>query len=95
MTLAELARFVRGETAASSVASSTCRPCWRWACRPGDGRYISIEERQVFSAKNYAVWAGMTPLYLDALWPAARTYPFGVDTSARVGPVRFRRSSSR
>jgi hypothetical protein len=45
-------------------------------------RFLSSEDRERFHAKNFAVWAGVTPLQLNALWPAARGYPF------RIGYVR-------
>jgi len=52
-------------------------------------RFLSAEQRQGFHAKNYAVWAGMTPLFLDALWPAARAYPFRLEyvRAVATGPL--------
>jgi hypothetical protein len=52
-------------------------------------RFLSVEQRQRFHAKNYAVWAGVTPLQLDVLWPAARAYPFRVEyvRAVATGPL--------
>ena len=85
MTLQELASFVHAETSRVKRGKLYLQTLlaiglsvWRWP-------HMSIEQRRVFHAKNYAVWAGMTPLYLDALWPAARSYPFGVEYVRAVG----------
>lgn len=55
---------------------------WQW-------RFLSREDRQRFHAKNYAVWAGLTPLQLNALWPAARSYPFAIGyvRAVATGPL--------
>ncbi|HKW79939.1 MAG TPA: hypothetical protein VJQ49_02920 [Casimicrobiaceae bacterium] len=52
-------------------------------------RFLSDEERRRFHAKNYAVWAGITPLQLNALWPAARGYPFAIGylRAVATGPL--------
>ncbi len=33
--------------------------------------FLSTEKRQTFHAKHYPVWAGITPLRVDALWPGS------------------------
>jgi hypothetical protein len=93
MTLQELASFVHTETSRVKRGKLYLQTLlaiglsvWRWP-------HMSIEQRQVFHAKNYAVWAGMTPLYLDALWPAARSYPFGIEYVRAVGTGRSPSSS--
>ena len=52
-------------------------------------RFLSDQERRRFHAKNYAVWAGITPLQLNALWPAARGYPFAIGylRAVATGPL--------
>jgi hypothetical protein len=89
MTLRELADFVHAETSRVKRGKLYLQTLlaiglsvWHWP-------HMSIEQRRHFHAKNYAVWAGMTPLYLDAIWPAARTYPFAVEyvRAVATGPL--------
>jgi hypothetical protein len=89
MTLRDLASFVHAETSRIKRGKLYLQTLlaiglsvWQWP-------RMSDEQRRQFHAKNYAVWAGMTPLYLDALWPAAHTYPFRVEyvRAVATGPL--------
>jgi hypothetical protein len=82
MPLSELARFVCGETSHIKRRKLYLQTLLAIGLSGLQWRFLSNEERQRFHAKNYAVWAGITPLQLNALWPEAKSYPF------RVGYVR-------
>jgi hypothetical protein len=82
MPLSELARFVCGETSRVKRRKLYLQTLLAIALSGLQWRFLSNDERQRFHAKNYAVWAGVTPLQLNALWPEAKSYPF------RVGYVR-------
>jgi len=82
MPLSDLARFVCGETSGVKRRKLYLQTLLAIAVSGLQWRFLSSEERQRFHAKNYAVWAGVTPLQLNALWPEAKSYPF------RVGYVR-------
>jgi hypothetical protein len=82
MPLSDLARFVCGETSGIKRRKLYLQTLLAIAVSGLQWRFLSSEERQRFHAKNYAVWAGVTPLQLNALWPEAKAYPF------RVGYVR-------
>jgi hypothetical protein len=82
MPLSELARFVCGETSRIKRRKLYLQTLLAIGLSGLQWRFLSNEERQAFHAKNYAVWAGVTPLQLNALWPETKSYPF------RVGYVR-------
>jgi hypothetical protein len=82
MPLSELARFVCGETSRVKRRKLYLQTLLAIGFSGLQWPFLSSQERQAFHAKNYAVWAGVTPLQLNALWPEAKSYPF------RVGYVR-------
>jgi hypothetical protein len=89
MGLRELASFVHAETSHVKRGKLYLQTLLALGLSGMQWRFLSAEQRQAFYAKNYAVWAGMTPLYLDALWPAARTYPFRLEyvRAVATGPL--------
>jgi hypothetical protein len=89
MGLRELATFVHAETSHVKRGKLYLQTLLAIGLSGMQWRFLSVEQRQGFYAKNYAVWAGMTPLYLDALWPAARTYPFRLEyvRAVATGPL--------
>ena len=89
MGLRELASFVHAETSRVKRGKLYLQTLLAIGLSGMQWRFLSAEQRQGFHAKNYAVWAGMTPLYLDALWPAARTYPFRLEyvRAVATGPL--------
>jgi hypothetical protein len=89
MELRELASFVHAETSRVKRGKLYLQTLLAIGLSGLQWRFLSVEQRQGFHAKNYAVWAGVTPLQLDALWPAARTYPFRVEYVRAVptGPL--------
>ena len=89
MGLRELASFVHAETSHVKRGKLYLQTLLAIGLSGMQWRFLSVEQRQGFYAKNYAVWAGMTPLYLDALWPAARTYPFRLEyvRAVATGPL--------
>ena len=82
MPLSDLARFVCGETSRIKRRKLYLQTLLAIGLSGLQWRFLSNEERQRFHAKNYAVWAGVTPLQLNTLWPDTKSYPF------RVGYVR-------
>jgi hypothetical protein len=89
MGLRELASFVHAETSRVKRGKLYLQTLLAIGLSGMQWRFLSVEQRQGFHAKNYAVWAGMTPLFLDALWPAARTYPFRLEyvRAVATGPL--------
>jgi len=89
MGLRELATFVHAETSRVKRGKLYLQTLLAIGLSGLQWRFLSVEQRRGFHAKNYAVWAGVTPLYLDALWPAARTYPFRVEyvRAVATGPL--------
>jgi hypothetical protein len=89
MGLRELASFVHAETSRVKRSKLYLQTLLALGLSGMQWRFLSVEQRQDFHAKNYAVWAGVTPLYLDALWPAARTYPFRLEyvRAVATGPL--------
>jgi hypothetical protein len=89
MGLRELASFVHAETSRVKRGKLYLQTLLALGLSGMQWRFLSLGQRQGFHAKNYAVWAGMTPLYLDALWPAARTYPFRLEyvRAVATGPL--------
>ena len=89
MGLRELASFVHAETSHVKRGKLYLQTLLAIGLSGMQWRFLSAEQRQSFYAKNYAVWAGMTPLYLDALWPAACTYPFRLEyvRAVATGPL--------
>jgi len=89
MGLRELASFVHAETSHVKRSKLYLQTLLAIGLSGMQWRFLSAEQRQGFYAKNYAVWAGMTPLYLDALWPAARTLPFRLEyvRAVATGPL--------
>jgi hypothetical protein len=89
MELRELASFVHAETSRVKRGKLYLQTLLAIGLSGLQWRFLSVEQRQRFHTKNYAVWAGVTPLQLDALWPAARTYPFRVEYVRAVptGPL--------
>ena len=89
MGLRELASFVHAETSRIKRGKLYLQTLLAIGVSGLQWRFLSVEQRQGFHAKNYAVWAGMTPLYLDALWPAACTYPFRLEyvRAVATGPL--------
>jgi len=87
--LRELASFVHAETSRVKRGKLYLQTLLAIGLSGLQWRFLSVEQQQGFHAKNYAVWAGMTPLYLDALWPAARTYPFRLEyvRAVATGPL--------
>lgn len=78
MPLRELARFVCAEAGGIKRRKLYLQTLLAIGLSGLQWRFLSNQERQRFHAKNYAVWAGVTPLQLNALWPEAKTYPFGL-----------------
>jgi hypothetical protein len=89
MGLRELASFVHAETSRVKRGKLYLQTLLAIGVSGLQWRFLSVEQRQGFHAKNYAVWAGLTPLQLDALWPAARGYPFRVEyvRAVATGPL--------
>ncbi len=89
MPLSELARFVWSETSAIKRRKLYLQTLLAIGLSGLQWRFLSNEERQSFHAKNYAVWAGITPLQLNALWPEAKAYPFrlGYVRAVSTGPL--------
>ena len=89
MGLRELASFVHAETSRVKRRKLYLQTLLAIGLSGLQWRFLSVEQRQGFHAKNYAVWAGVTPLQLDVLWPTARTYPFRVEYVRAVptGPL--------
>ncbi len=89
MSLRELARFVCGETTGIKSRKLYLQTLLAIGLSSLQWRFLSEPERQRFHAKNYAVWAGVTPLQLNALWPEAKTYPFrlGYVRAVSTGPL--------
>ncbi|MGH8800430.1 MAG: hypothetical protein ACREX7_09305, partial [Casimicrobiaceae bacterium] len=87
--LHELAAFVRAETARVKRRKLYLQTLLAIGLSSLQWRFLSSEDRQRFHAKNFAVWAGVTPLQLNALWPAARGYPFrlGYVRAVATGPL--------
>ncbi len=87
--LRELASFVHAETSRVKRGKLYLQTLLAIGLSGLQWRFLSVEQQQGFHAKNYAVWAGMTPLYLDALWPAARAYPFRLEyvRAVATGPL--------
>jgi len=76
MPVRELARFVCDEAGGIKRRKLYLQTLLAIGLSGMQWRFLSNQERQRFHAKNYAVWAGVTPLQLNALWPEAKTYPF-------------------
>ncbi|MEP6998461.1 MAG: hypothetical protein ABI900_12485 [Betaproteobacteria bacterium] len=89
MPLRELARFVGSETGRIKQRKLYLQTLLAIGLSSLQWRHLSNEERQRFHAKNYAVWAGVTPLQLNALWPEAKVYPFrlGYIRAVSTGPL--------
>lgn len=89
MGLRELAGFVHAESSRVKRGKLYLQTLLAIGLSGLQWRFLSVEQRQGFHAKNYAVWAGVTPLQLDALWPAARTYPFRIEyvRAVATGPL--------
>ena len=89
MPLSELARFVCSETSGIKRRKLYLQTLLAIGLSGLQWRFLSNEERQSFHAKNYAVWAGITPLQLNALWPEAKSYPFrlGYVRAVSTGPL--------
>ncbi len=89
ISLRELARFVCRETSGIKRRKLYLQTLLAIGLSGLQWRFLSSEERQRFHAKNYAVWAGITPLQLNALWPEAKTYPFrlGYVRAVSTGPL--------
>jgi hypothetical protein len=89
MPLRELARFVHGETARIKQRKLYLQTLLAIGLSGAQWRFLSSAERQAFHAKNYAVWAGVTPLQLNVLWPEANAYPFhlGYVRAVSTGPL--------
>jgi len=89
MPLRELARFVCSETTGIKSRKLYLQTLLAIGLSGLQWRFLSDQERQRFHAKNYAVWAGVTPLQLNALWPEAKTYPFrlGYVRAVSTGPL--------
>ncbi|MGH8852049.1 MAG: hypothetical protein ACREYD_13755, partial [Casimicrobiaceae bacterium] len=87
--LRELASFVRAETRRVKRRKLYLQTLLAIGLSGLQWRFLSSEERQRFHAKNFAVWAGVTPLRLNTLWPAARGYPFrlGYLRAVATGPL--------
>lgn len=87
--LRELAEFVHGETSRVKRRKLYLQTLLAIGLSGMQWRFLSSEDRQRFHAKNYAVWAGITPLQLNALWPAARAYPFAIGyvRAVATGPL--------
>lgn len=89
MPLRELARFVNGETARIKQRKLYLQTLLAIGLSGAQWGFLSSAERQSFHAKNYAVWAGVTPLQLNVLWPEANAYPFrlGYVRAVSTGPL--------
>jgi hypothetical protein len=89
MGLRELAGFVHAETSRVKRRKLYLQTLLAIGLSGLQWRFLSVEQRQGFHAKNYAVWAGVTPLQLDVLWPAAHTYPFRIEyvRAVATGPL--------
>jgi hypothetical protein len=87
--LRELARFVRSETSRIKRRKLYLQTLLAIGLSGLQWRFLSTEGRQSFHAKNYAVWAGITPVQLNALWPEATSYPFriGYRRAVSTGPL--------
>ena len=87
--LRELADFVHRETSRVKRRKLYLQTLLAIGVSGMQWRFLSSEERLRFHAKNYAVWAGITPLQLNALWPAARAYPFAIGylRAVATGPL--------
>ena len=71
MPLRELARYVCGETIGIKSRKLYLQTLLAIGLSGLQWRFLSEPQRQSFHAKNYAVWAGITPLQLNTLWPGA------------------------
>lgn len=89
MSLRDLARYVAGETSGIKRRKLYLQTLLAIGLSSAQWRFLSDQERQRFHAKNYAVWAGVTPLQLNALWPDAKTYPFRLNyvRAVATGPL--------
>jgi hypothetical protein len=87
--LRALAEFVHGETSRMKQRKLYLQTLLAMGLSSVQWRYLSRDDRQRFHAKHYALWAGVTPLQVNALWPAAKTYPFtiGYMRAVATGPL--------